>query len=288
MGRRLFIAVTVAMVVAVGYGLAVLGLGALPETTIAANPGARPASIETAQQVNTPGGIGANHTSGSSTDEDTGTTGTVSHSRSTAVLADRLVPGKVRHGIATVYDTDGTGACMLDPSDEPLVAAMNSIDYENSRACGAFLEVTGPSGRSVTVQVTDLCPECAEGALDLSAKAFAALESPTVGRISVSWELLSPVISGPISLRYKSGSSPSWCAIQVINHRNPVATVEFKVNGTWTNIPRRDYNYFVSESGAGCGGLVRVTDIFNQTITIRGLELAPGTVQKGPGQFSRH
>jgi expansin (peptidoglycan-binding protein) len=276
------------MFVIMSWGLTIIGLTVLPETTIAVHHPEDSKSIEAIPEVNTPGGIGAGDAASSSSAEDTGTTGTVSRSRYAAVLADRLVPGELRHGIATLYETDGTGACMLDPSDEPLVAAMNSADYENSRACGAFLKVTGPSGNSVTVQVTDECPDCAEGALDLSAEAFAALESPTVGRISVSWELLSPVISGPISLRYKSGSGPAWCAIQVINHRNPVATVEFKVDGSWTEIPRQDYNYFVSEPGAGCGGLVRVTDVFDQNITIRGLELAPGTIQEGPGQFSRH
>jgi expansin len=287
-GRRLFIAVTVAIVVIVGGGLAVLGLVVLPETTISATTEESATSVQAVPPVNTPGGIGAHDTSTATSSEDTGTTGTLSRSRSTPVLADRVVPGEIRHGIATLYDTDGTGDCLLDPRKKPLVAAMNSVDFEDSRACGSFLKVTSPSGRSVIVQVTDQCPDCAEGALDLSAEAFAVLESPAMGRISVRWTLLSPAISGPISLRYKSGSGPSWCAVQVSNHRNPVATVEFRVDGTWTEIPRRNYNYFVSESGAGCGGLVRITDIYDQTITVQGLELAPGTVQEGPKQFSRH
>jgi expansin (peptidoglycan-binding protein) len=289
-GRHLFIAITVAAIVVGGSGLAVLGLVVLPETTIAVDPVSRPESIGAVQDVNAPGGIGADaDTTATSTGTDSpGTTGSVSRPKDTAVLAERILPGTVHHGIATFYDTDGTGACMLDPSDDLMVAAMNSTDFENSRACGSYLDVTGPNGRSVTVQVTDLCPECPVGALDLSAEAFASLASPSVGRISISWELLSPNVSGPISLRYKSGSSPYWCAVQVINHRNPVATLEFLVNGSWTSVPRQDYNYFVSESGIGCGDEVRVTDIFDQTITVQGLTLTPGTIQEGPGQFSRH
>lgn len=299
MGRRQLIAIAVMAVAVAGSGLAALGLRVLPEAPTAASSSAQgvptDASHLSTPLALTPGGVGATRRSSSTApgsghadpSHSAGTTGGASGGSSKAVLAGRIKPGDVHHGVATFYDADGGGNCMFDPTDDLMVAAMNHTDYENSAACGAYLRVTGPRGDSVTVRVTDQCAKCPVGALDLSAQAFAKLASPSVGRISINWELISPRISEPVSLRYKSGSSRYWCAVQVLNHRNPVAKLEFRVRGAWRSIPRQDYNYFLSASGAGCGSQVRVTDIYGQVITVRGLELTPEAVQTGPAQFTR-
>ena len=38
--------------------------------------------------------------------------------------------------------------------------AINTVDYKNSEACGAYVEVVGPNGKKVVLQVVDRCPEC--------------------------------------------------------------------------------------------------------------------------------
>jgi expansin (peptidoglycan-binding protein) len=208
----------------------------------------------------------------------------------TASAAGRIRPGTTYRGVATAYEAgDGNGACLFGPSPDLMVAAMNTTDYESSRACGAYVLVHAANGASVTVRITNECPApCAPGQLDLSQQAFAKLADLAVGRIPITWSLLSPSEVGTISIRYKTGSSPYWCGIQAIGHRNPVAALEIRTSDGWRQLPRTDYDYFLSADGSGCGGAIRITDIYGERLTITGIALRPNVVQPTGVQFSRH
>jgi expansin (peptidoglycan-binding protein) len=190
--------------------------------------------------------------------------------------------------VATHYDTgDGNGACLFGPTSDVLTAAMNHTDYETARACGAYVRVRAANGASVTVRITNECPlPCAPGQLDLSREAFARLAAPVTGRIPVTWSLVSPTTAGTISIRYKTGSSRHWCGIQAVGHRNPVARLEVRDGNGWRRLPRTEYNYFLSEQGAGCGGAIRVTDIYGQTLTVNPLAVLPDVLQPTGAQFA--
>ena len=204
-----------------------------------------------------------------------------------APLAGRVRPGATYRGVATFYDSDGSGACLYDPSDDVMTGAMNHTDYESARACGAYVLVRAADGASLTVRITNECPgECAPGQIDLSAQAFAELAAPSRGRIPITWQLVSPSTAGPLSIRYKTGSSRYWCGIQVIGHRNPVARLEVRTGGGWSRLPRTDYNYFISDDGSGCGGAIRITDVFGERLTLDGIALRPDVVQPTRVQFA--
>ncbi len=204
-------------------------------------------------------------------------------------LAGRIKPGVPHKGVATFYDSNGGGACSYDPGPDPLTAAMNSADYEDSKACGAYVLVRAANGASLTVRITNLCPApCRVGQLDLSAQAFARLAAPSVGEIPVTWTLASPATAKGISVRYKTGSSRYWCAVQVVDHRNPVARLEVQSGGQWKQLPRADYNYFLAENGSGCGGAIAVTDIYGQRLVVDPLPIKPDVVQATSLQFAAH
>jgi expansin (peptidoglycan-binding protein) len=170
-----------------------------------------------------------------------------------------------------------------------MIAAMNTTDYETSRACGASVLVRAANGKSVTVRITNECPlPCAPGQLDLSQEAFAELGDLKVGRIPITWHLVSPRTSETVSIRYKTGSTPYWCGIQALGHRNPVARLEVRTSGGWRQLPRTEYNYFVSADGSGCGNPIRATDIYGERLTITGIALRPDVVQQTGVQFARH
>ncbi|MFF2079788.1 expansin EXLX1 family cellulose-binding protein [Kitasatospora sp. NPDC058162] len=212
-------------------------------------------------------------------------------SPATASLAGRIKPGTGYQGVATSYDAaDGNGACSFGPSDDMMVAAMNFTDYERSRACGASVLVRAANGASVTVRIVNECPlPCAPGQLDLSHQAFGKLADLSVGRLPITWSLLSPgTAPGTMSIRYKPGSSQWWCGIQVIGHRNPVAALEVQAGGSWRQLTRTDYNYFLSPDGSGCGGSLRVTDIYGEQLTVDGIAVKPDVVQPTRVQFARH
>ncbi|WP_369244500.1 expansin EXLX1 family cellulose-binding protein [Streptomyces sp. R41] len=208
----------------------------------------------------------------------------------TASLAGRIRPKVTYQGVATVYKAGtGDGACSYGPSSDMMIAAMNTTDYETSKACGAYVLVRAANGASVTVRITNECPlPCAPGQLDLSEQAFAKLAAPSTGRIAITWSLLSPSTSDTISIRYKTGSSPYWCAIQAIGHRNPLARLEVRTSSGWRQLTRTGYNYFLSPDGSGCGGAIRITDIYGERLTINGITLRPEAVQPTRLQFARH
>lgn len=204
--------------------------------------------------------------------------------------AGRIRPGVTYQGVATHYDAgNGDGACQYGPTDDLMTAAMNHTDYEVSKACGAYVLVRAAGGASVTVRITNECPlPCAPGQLDLSTQAFAELAAPAAGRIPITWSLLSPRTSEKISIRYKTGSSRYWCGIQVIGHRNPLARLEVGSGSGRRQLPRTEYNYFLSENGSGCGEAIRITDIYGERLTVDGLAVKPDVVQPTRVQFAEH
>jgi expansin (peptidoglycan-binding protein) len=207
-----------------------------------------------------------------------------------APSAGRIAPGTAYRGIATSYDVgNGDGACSYGPTSDVMTAAMNTADYETSKACGAYVLVRAGSGASITVRITNECPApCEAGQLDLSRQAFAKLAPLSAGRIAITWSLLSPATSDTISIRYKTGSTQYWCGIQAIGHRNPLARLEVRTSAGWTRLARTDYNYFLSEQGSGCGGALRLTDIYGEQLTVEGIAVRANVVQSTRVQFARH
>ncbi|EFC84212.1 Rare lipoprotein A [Parafrankia sp. EUN1f] len=178
---------------------------------------------------------------------------------------------------------------MFDRLTDPAMpaVAMNEADYETARACGAYIQVTGPGG-SVVVKVTDRCPECAPGQLDLSEQAFARIAGGVPGQVDVTWRLASPSGLGAVQYKVKEGSSAYWLALQVRQHRNLVTSLEVRVNGTWTPLRREMWNYFIAPNGLGPGPFtVRITDVFGERL-VHTVNLSPGTTQQATGQFARH
>jgi len=194
----------------------------------------------------------------------------------------------VHQGIATYYNATGDGACMFGPSPGDLmVTAMNAAEYNNAAYCGAYLYVVGPKG-AVTVRVVDLCPECQAGHLDLSREAFAQIADLPLGRVNITWQLVSPELSGPIAYHFKDGSNQWWTAVQIRNHRNPIAKLEYlNGNGQWVEVGRTSYNYFVQTNpGMGIGPFAfRVTDWYGNVLTDNGIPHVENGTVSGTGQF---
>ena len=200
------------------------------------------------------------------------------------ITAARLNP--LHQGEATYYYADGSGACSFDPSPNDLmVAAMNAVDYNNAFYCGAYLQVTGPDA-IITLRIVDLCPGCNAGDLDLSQEAFAQIAPLYLGRVPISWRVISPAIAGPIAYHFKENSNQWWTAVQIRNHRNPITKFEYWTNNQWVAVPRVSYNYFVQSSGLGVGPYTfRVTDMYSHTLTDSGVSFIENGTINGAAQF---
>jgi len=192
----------------------------------------------------------------------------------------------LHQGIATFYGATGAGACSFDPSPEDLlVAAMNADEYNTAAVCGAYVLVNGPKG-SVTVRIVDLCPECKAGHLDLSQEAFQQIAEPIQGRVAITWQVVSPALTGPIRYHFKEGSNQWWTAVQIRNHRNPIAQFEYHNGSQWITVARTDYNYFVQTTGMGPGPYqFRVTDAYANVLTDSGIPHRENGTIDGSAQF---
>lgn len=194
----------------------------------------------------------------------------------------------------TLHSGEGTyygggyegGCCMLEPVPEELfVCAMNITDYNNAMLAGAYIEATGPEG-TVQMYVTDLLPEGKPGDVDFNINAFPEVAPLWMGRVNISWKIISFPTDEPVSYRYQEGSTKFWCGIQVRNHRYPVAKLEVLCeDGTYQELPRKQYNYF---DGTGIGGgpfTFRVTSIFGDVFIDENIPLSPDEDVVGTGQF---
>jgi expansin (peptidoglycan-binding protein) len=194
--------------------------------------------------------------------------------------------GVAQTGVATYYTGDGTGACSFDadPNDMDF-AAMDQPEWAGSAVCGACANVVGPNG-SVTLRIVDLCPGCEAGHLDLSQQAFGKIAALSAGRVPVTWTLVPCAVTGPVTYQYKDGSSQYWTAIQVRNHRLPIAKLEWKGPSGWVDVPLASYNYFVQASGVGTGSVgVRITAWDGESLEDTLTPVVPSTVVTGAGQF---
>jgi expansin len=191
-------------------------------------------------------------------------------------------------GEGTYYAATGAGNCSFDadPSKPLLVGAMNNDDWANSGVCGACAHVKGPDG-AVTVRIVDRCPECVHGDIDLSPDAFKMLAPLEKGRIPISWQFVPCDVTGPVVYHFKEGSNQWWSAVQIRNHRNAVAKLEWRADdGSFREAPRESYNYFIEASGMGPGPYtLRITDVFGSILEDSGIPFVEAGDSPGKGQF---
>lgn len=191
------------------------------------------------------------------------------------------------HGEATFYAVEGVTACAIAPHTG-LTAAISDEDYDGSIHCGECLEVAGPE-RSVIVRITDRCPACANGGVDLSPQAFNAIADPEQGRVDISWRRVACPLSGPLAFRFQ-GSNPSYLKLQVLNHRYGIATVDLvdADSGNRVSMQRSSDNHFVlSPTDSVDGGMrFRITATTGESLVQNIAEIDNSGRTAGTSNFS--
>ncbi len=190
-----------------------------------------------------------------------------------------------KSGQATFYrlSSAGNGNCLFPtvPADD-LYVALGPEQYSGSAACGTYIDVTGPKGK-VRVKVTDSCPECPVGHLDLSRTAFIRIADEPLGRVPITYQAVPrPLLPSPLAVTVKSGSSQYWLAVLIDNHGTQLGSVRVAgPDGTFHPTQRTDYNNWIIENGAGTGPFtINVTDVLGNSAVLPGIKLAPGQIQQ--------
>ncbi|KAK7424449.1 hypothetical protein QQX98_000414 [Neonectria punicea] len=164
--------------------------------------------------------------------------------------------------------------------------AYSGAKWNNAAQCGACIQVTGPKG-TIKAMIVDQCPECAEGHLDLFPDAFKAVGG-TDGIVQTSYKFIDCGITKPLYIRNKEGTSQYWFSMQVVNHNQPIKSLEVSTDSgkTWKTTNRQPYNFFENSSGFRVDTTrVRVTSTSGKTVTISNVGVAQGAQYTATSNF---
>jgi expansin (peptidoglycan-binding protein) len=207
--------------------------------------------------------------------------------------SSRLVSRASNSGEATFYGGNVAGGmCSFTGYTIPsslFGTALSDSNWSGGASCGVCVSVTGPTGTKIKAMVVDQCPGCGPNHLDLFPEAFAKLASPSAGVIPVSWTEVPCGITTPIVLKNKSGTSPYWFSMQVMNANVRIAKLEVSTDGgkTWKATARKDYNFFENPAGFGTQTVdVRVTSAGGQAIVVKGVDVTPNSLKTAGSNFS--
>ncbi|KAF2680148.1 carbohydrate-binding module family 63 protein [Lentithecium fluviatile CBS 122367] len=195
-------------------------------------------------------------------------------------------------GKATSYggNLDG-GNCMFSGYTLPsniFGTAFSGQNWDASK-CGVCVQVTGPNGKPIKAMVVDKCPECDPTHLDLFANAYTAVSGQSPGIIPITYSIVPCGITSPIVLKNKSGTSPYWFSMQVMNANVGVAKLEVSTDGgkSWKGTTRMDYNFFENSSGFGTSTVdVKVTSVNGGVVTVKNVGVASDSKTTAGSNFA--
>ncbi|KAK7920015.1 hypothetical protein PG985_008037 [Apiospora marii] len=165
--------------------------------------------------------------------------------------------------------------------------AFSGSAWNNGAKCGSCLEVSA-KGKTIKVMVVDKCPECEPGHLDLFEDAWKALSPGSSDPMTTTWTEVECGITSPLVLHNKSGTSPYWFSMQVVNANEAVAKLEVSTDGgkLWQEAKRQDYNYFENSSGFGAAKQsVRVTSVSGKTVVVDNVGVESDSQIKASSNF---
>lgn len=170
--------------------------------------------------------------------------------------------------------------------------AMNHEQYDESMTCGACVHVIGPIGE-IDLKIVDRCPECKHGDIDLSTDAFIKIAKLEDGRVPIKWCFIPCRESGGIRVKYEPGMSQFYFKMAIYDHLYAIDMLEYqKKDGSWEEIKRTDYNYFVENAGidedkSKIGPYTfRITATTGESLIIKDVEYKEGGEVETGVQFS--
>lgn len=157
-------------------------------------------------------------------------------------------------GHAVFYDPGrAAGSCGLGPFPvRGRYASLPPRGYASGRACGSYVDVSGPGG-TVRAEVVDVCTDCAARTVNLSRAAFARIADPRTGTVAVSYQpAVDPPLPGPLELHITAAGQPGTLAVQVINHGNRLSSVAAGgPGGRWRRLVPGADGYWTGSLDAG-------------------------------------
>lgn len=166
-----------------------------PETSSPAAPETSSTSVETSQAPTSqapPSQPPAPTTTSTSSQQQAPSSSSSSSAAPSSTGGGSGGSGQTFSGDATYY-TPGMGACGWTNSESDKIVALNVDQFgstsNGNENCGKKIKIEY-NGKEVEVEVTDKCPGCKYGDLDLSPAAFDELADEAEGRIQINWSFV--------------------------------------------------------------------------------------------------
>ena len=226
---------------------------------------------------------------------------------------NRIFPGEVLHiprsryihkGEATFFDADRSQGdfCRL-PSPQYHVAALHPKTLNDSRMCGAYIEVVNSrNGKFVRVLVISSIGIAKPEDVDLDRAAFREIADPREGRVPIEWRVV-PLEFKPCDRNrieyYTLPGRPGWkqYSVQIRNHLYPIDTLEYwnEETGRFVEVQRQIHtqtrrvlnNFIVPELEKYTFRLTSYLEEENkESIIDEGIVLKRGESVSGDAQFT--
>jgi len=112
-------------------------------------------------------------------------------------------------GQATWFE-DGLGACGITNGPNDFIVALNTPQYGSGEDCFKMITITGDNGITQTAQITDECPGCAYGYLDMSQGLFQAFHDLGVGEFPITWDFVGAAAPAPSTSSTWQAPTTTW------------------------------------------------------------------------------
>lgn len=153
----------------------------------------------------------------------------------------------IYQGYATMYGGSRSGGSCgfknngYNNPNYPYGVAINAHQYNNSLSCGSCINIQY-NNKNLDVIITDICPECSFGDLDLFQESYNNLISNNPSREKIQWSFIdcpNTIISENIQL-IVSEINYYWVSIQPINLKCKISEIYILQNDNWILMERDD------------------------------------------------
>ena len=149
--------------------------------------------------------------------------------------------------------------------------AINSKQYNNSLSCGKCVNIQYQN-RNINGIITDICPECQHGDLDLFTETYNTLIQDIPDRKKGTWNFIpcpTNIVSDFIQLRTDE-INYYWLSLQPENYKCGISSIYIYQNNNWIEMERNDKNmmglYFIYNKKIEIPFKFKIINEFNEEI----------------------
>ena len=126
--------------------------------------------------------------------------------------------------------------------DSKIQVALNSKQWNNSLNCGRCVSISYQNTPPITALISNKCPECKYGDLDLFEEAYSLIIKKSPGREKIKWDFIncpSDFVVGNIKLRIDH-INQYWLSINPENFACGIVKMEILFDTKWIEMDRND------------------------------------------------